>query len=167
MTTTRRQAAHDSGEDIWNRVVGAGDGGLLREEAMGRNTPAQFERGKAWIRDYQCGNEKTGFVLVHSHYAATNNVDMNKLYASARLHSLYKSVVRVYKCALANLPPEAQSDLSIMVLLKTCDDIFRAMKFLDEAGFSADAAAKAIQEKPKASTSSARGRKTSGATKRR
>ncbi|MGW0708940.1 hypothetical protein ACWD4G_23825 [Streptomyces sp. NPDC002643] len=167
MTTTRRQAAHDSGEDIWNRVVEAGDDGLPREEAMGQNTPAQFERGKTWIRDFQCANEKTGFVLVHSRYAATNNVDMNKLYVTMRLHSLYRSVRRVYKCALANLPPEAQSDLSIMVLLKTCDDIFRAMKFLEETGFSADAAAKAAQVKPKASTASARSRKTSSADRRR
>ncbi|WP_031075325.1 hypothetical protein [Streptomyces sp. NRRL WC-3742] len=166
MTTTRRRAAHDSGEDIWNRVIVAGDDGLPREEAMGELTPAQFEWGKAWIRDFQCGNEKTGFVLFQSRYAATNNVDMNKLYASARLHSLYKSVLRVYKCALANLPPEAESDLSIRVLLKTCDDIFRAMKFLEETGFSADAAAKAAQVKPKTSTASARSRKTSGAAAR-
>ncbi|MGW3183802.1 hypothetical protein ACWDD9_31485 [Kitasatospora sp. NPDC001119] len=167
MTTTRRRAAHDSGEDIWNRVVVAGDNGLPRDEAMGPLTPAQFERGKGWIRDSQCGNEKTGFVLVHSRYAATNNVDMNKLYATLRLQSLYKSVERVYKCALVNLPTDAKSDLSIMVLLKTCDDIFRAMEFLKETGFSAQAAADAVQEKPKASTASTRGRKTSGAAGRR
>ncbi|GAA1964053.1 hypothetical protein [Kitasatospora viridis] len=167
MATTRRQAAHDSGEDIWDRVAEAGDVGLPREEAMGRNTPAQFERGKAWIRDHQCANKKTGFVLVHSHYAATNNVDMNKLYASIRLHSLYKSVERVYKCALANLPADAKSDLSIMVLLKTCDDIFAAMKFLEEAGFSAQAAGEAAQGSSEASTASAKGRKTSGSAGRR
>ncbi|MBP0453933.1 hypothetical protein J5Y04_30980 [Kitasatospora sp. RG8] len=167
MATTRRQAAHDSGQDIWNRVVKAGDDGLPREEAIGRNTPAQFERGKAWIRDYQCGNKKTGFVLVHSHYAVTNNVEMNKLYVTTRLDTLFKSVKRLYKCALANLPPDAKSDLSIMVLLKTCDDIFAAMKFLEEAGFSAQAAAEAAQERPRTSTAAGRGRRASGAAGRK
>ncbi|MEV7777742.1 hypothetical protein [Kitasatospora sp. NPDC088351] len=166
MTTTRRQAAHDSGEDIWNRVAKAGDNGLPREEAIGENTTAQFERGKSWIRDHQCANKKTGFVLVHGRYAATNNVDMSKLYASIRLGSLFKATERVYKCALANLPPEAQSDLSVMVLMKTCRDIFAAMEFLKEAGFSAQVAGEVSQEKAKTSTASGRGRKTSGTARR-
>ncbi|GAA2650807.1 hypothetical protein GCM10010425_74450 [Streptomyces spororaveus] len=163
MATQRRQAAHDSGEDIWNRVVDAGEDGLERKDAIGRNTSSQFERGKSWIRDHQCGNKKTNFTLVHGRYAATNDVDKAKLYAASRLESLHKAAVRVYKCSLANLPPEAQSDLSIMLLTKTCKDIFAAMQFLEEAGFSSQAAADIAKAKSKASTASARGRKASGA----
>ncbi|MFJ6519288.1 hypothetical protein ACIQJ4_13720 [Streptomyces filamentosus] len=166
MTTQRRQAAHDSGEDIWDRVVGAGEDGLERKDAIGHNTPAQFERGKAWIRDHQCGNKKTNFTLVHGRYAASNDVDKAKLYATTRLESLYRSAVRVYKCSLANLPPEAQSDLSIMLLTKTCKDIFAAMQFLEDAGFSAQSAAETAKVRPKTSTASARGRKPSGAAGR-
>ncbi|WP_411144905.1 hypothetical protein [Streptomyces sp. x-80] len=166
MATQRRQAAHDSGEDIWDRVVEAGEDGLEREDAIGRNTPSQFERGKAWIRDHQCANKKTNFTLVHGRYAASNDVDKAKLYATIRLESLYRSAVRVYKCSLANLPPEAQSDLSIMLLTKTCKDIFAAMQFLEEAGFSAQAAAETSKVKSKTSTASAKGRKASRATAR-
>ncbi|MEU6463632.1 hypothetical protein [Streptomyces sp. NPDC046976] len=167
MPTQRRQAAHDSGEDIWDRVAKAGEDGLPREDAIGRNTPAQFERGKAWIRDHQCANKKKGFVLVHGRYTATNNVDMCKLYASSRLTSLEKQAARIYKCSLANLPKEAQSDLTVMLLLKTCNDIFAALKFLKDAGFSPQAAAEAAQEKPKASTVVGRDRKTPGTPGRR
>ncbi|MEU7067679.1 hypothetical protein [Streptomyces sp. NPDC046161] len=167
MVTQRRQAAHDTGEDIWNRVVKAGEDGLGRAEAMGRNTPAQFEYGKTWIRDHQCANKKTGFVLVHGHYIATNNIDMSKLYASLRLHSLEKQATRIYKCCLADLPPEAQNDLAVMLLVKTCNDVLAALKFLEDAGFSAQAATQAAQSKPKASTASGRGRKTPGTPGRR
>jgi hypothetical protein len=168
MVTQRRQAAHDTGEDIWNRVAKAGENGLARAEAMGQNTPAQFEHGKTWIRDHQCANKKTGFVLVHGRYIATNNVDMNKLYAALRLHSLEKQATRIYKCCLTHLPPEAQNDLAVKLLVKTCNDILAALKFLEDAGFSPQAAAEAAQTKPKASTASGRSRKTtSGAAGRK
>ncbi|WP_330460601.1 hypothetical protein OIB37_29200 [Streptomyces sp. NBC_00820] len=140
--------------------------GLERKDAIGRNTGSQFERGKAWIRDHQCGNEKTNFTLVHGRYAATNDIDKAKLYAASRLESLHRAAVRVYKCSLANLPPEAQSDLSIMLLTKTCKDIVAAMQFLEDAGFSPQAATVAAKAKPETSTASARGRKASGATGR-
>ncbi|MEU9255481.1 hypothetical protein AB0D66_27000 [Streptomyces sp. NPDC048270] len=167
MATQRRQAAHDTGEDIWNRVAKAHDDGLSRTDAIGRNTPAQFERGKAWIRDHQCANKKTGFVLVHGRYIATNNTDMSKLYASLRLHSLEKQATRIYRCCLANLPPEAHNDLAVMLLVKTCNDILAALKFLEDAGFSPQAAAEAAQARPKASAASGRGRKTPGTAGRR
>ncbi|MEZ0092512.1 hypothetical protein [Streptacidiphilus sp. EB129] len=168
MATQRRQAAHDSGEDIWNRVVKAGDTGLPRQEAIGRNTDAQFERGKGWIRDFQCKNAKKGFVLVHGHYVATNNVDMCTLYAALRLHSLEHQAVRIRKCCLDNLPPEVQSDLPVMLLVKTCNDILAALKFLNDAGFSPQAAAaEAAQTKAKTAPTTGSGRKTSGTTTRR
>ncbi|MFQ6144427.1 hypothetical protein ACLMNJ_15305 [Streptomyces seoulensis] len=166
MVTQRRQAAHDTGEDIWNRIAQAGEDGLPRAEAMGQNTPAQFEYGKTWIRDHQCANKKTGFVLVHGHYITTNNVDMSKLYASLRLHSLEKQATRIYKCCLAHLPPEAQNDLAVKLLMKTCNDILAALQFLEDAGFSPRAAAEAAETKPKASAASGRSRKTPGTSAR-
>ncbi|MFF1285701.1 hypothetical protein ACFVY4_34105 [Streptomyces sp. NPDC058299] len=168
MVTQRRQAAHDTGEDIWNRVAEAGENGLPRAEAMGRNTPAQFEYGKTWIRDHQCANKKTGFVLVHGRYIATNDVDMSKLYASLRLHSLEKQAARIYKCCLAHLPPEAQNDLAVMLLVKTCKDVLAALKFLEDAGFSPQAATHTTETKAKAKASAAsgRGRKTPGSAGR-
>ncbi|MFB7174480.1 hypothetical protein ACFCYM_27205 [Streptomyces sp. NPDC056254] len=162
MATQRRQAAHDTGEDIWNRVVRAREEGLDRAEAMGQNTPAQFERGKTWIRDHQCRNKKTGFVLVHGRYIATNDIDMSKLYASLRLHSLEKQATRIYRCCLANLPPEAHNDLAVMLLVKTCKDILAALKFLQDAGFSPQAAAETAQATPKASAATGRSRRSSG-----
>ncbi|MFC8717032.1 hypothetical protein [Kitasatospora sp. NPDC057198] len=165
MATQRRQAAHDSGEDIWRRVARAGEDGLSREEAIGRNTSAQFERGKAWIRDYQCKNKKTGFVLVHGRYTATNDVDKCKLYAAARLRALNRQAVRIFQCSLAVLPPEAQNDLSVMLLIKACNDVFDAMQMMDRAGFSPQAAAEE-QQPVKASTSSARSRKTAAGGRR-
>ncbi|MFD7498038.1 hypothetical protein ACFV8T_37835 [Streptomyces sp. NPDC059832] len=111
-------------------------------------------------------NKKTGFVLVHGRYIATNNVDMSKLYASLRLHSLEKQAARIHKCCLAHLPPEAQNDLAVMLLVKTCKDVLAALRFLEDAGFSPQAAAQTAQAKPKASTASGRGRKTSGSAGR-
>lgn len=74
MAARSRQTAHDSAEDIWNRVARAGDEGLPRVEAMGRYTSAQFERAKDWIRDCQPAN--TGkFVLVDGRYMMTNGGD--------------------------------------------------------------------------------------------
>lgn len=46
---------------------------------------------------------------------------MSKLYASLRLHSLEKQATRIYKCCLAHLPPEAQNDLAVILLMKTCN----------------------------------------------
>lgn len=165
MATQRRQAAHDTGEDIWTRVARAHEEGLDRAEAMGQNTPAQFARGKAWIRDHQCANKKTGFVLVHGRYVATNDIDMSKLYASLRLHSLERQATRIYRCCLANLPPEAHNDLAVMLLVKTCTDILAALKFLQDAGFSPQAAAEAAQVAPKVSAAAGRSRRSPGTAK--
>ncbi|MFH8586060.1 hypothetical protein ACH4GP_16860 [Streptomyces celluloflavus] len=74
MAARRRLAAHDSGKDIWNRVVKAGDEGLSRVEAMGRYMSAQFEKAKDWIRDCQPANTKK-FVCVDGRYMTTNGED--------------------------------------------------------------------------------------------
>jgi hypothetical protein len=51
MATQRRQTAHESAEDLWKRLRDTGENGLPRTEAMGRNTPAQFEHTTTWIRN--------------------------------------------------------------------------------------------------------------------
>lgn len=70
-------------------------------------------------------------------------------------------------CCLANLPPEAQNDLAVMLLVKTCNDILAALKFLQDAGFSPQAAAEAAQAGPKASAALGRSRRASGTEERR
>ncbi|MGY0060616.1 hypothetical protein ACWY4P_29435 [Streptomyces sp. LZ34] len=87
MATRRRQAAHDSGEDIWNRVEKAGEAGLLTEQATGRNTRGQFERGKAWIKENKCKSEKKGWVYHHGVYTITVDPYKCTLYATDRLRS--------------------------------------------------------------------------------
>ncbi|GAA2233309.1 hypothetical protein [Streptomyces nogalater] len=161
MTTTRRQAAHDSGEDIWSRVAKAGEEGLPPERAIGRNTRGQFERGKSWIRDVKCGAEKKSFVRYRGHYAVTLDPDKCTAYAAERLQSLYKQAVRIYKSSLKELPPESQELLTVTLLTKQLQSIFDAMDILKAAGFSPEtAAAKAAATTPaKRSSALSRGRK--------
>ncbi|MFD7622608.1 hypothetical protein [Streptomyces sp. NPDC059802] len=52
--------AHESADGLWKRLTEAGDGCRSRAEAMGRNTPGQFERARAWIRDYLREQEGAG-----------------------------------------------------------------------------------------------------------
>ncbi|MFV0128617.1 hypothetical protein ACLGI4_13010 [Streptomyces sp. HMX112] len=162
MTTTRRQAAHDSGEDIWRRVAKAGEDGLPPERAIGRNTRSQFERGKGWIRDVKCGAENKSFVRYHGHYLVTDDADKCTAYAAERLQSLYKQAVRIYKSSLKELPPEAQELLTVTLLTKQLQSIFDAMDILKAAGFSPEtAAAKAAATTPgKRSPAASRSRKT-------
>lgn len=144
MTTTRRQAAHDSGEDIWERVAAAGEDGLGKDRAVGRNTESQFERGKSWIRDVKCGTEKKSFVRYHDHYTVTLDPDKCTAYAAERMRSLYRQAVRIYKCSLKELPPEAQGLLTVTLLTKELQSIFDAMKVLEAAGFSPKTAVGAV-----------------------
>ncbi|KOX05299.1 MULTISPECIES: hypothetical protein [Streptomyces] len=162
MTTTRRQAAHDSGEDIWGRVAKAGEDGLPPERAIGRNTRSQFERGKTWIRDVKCAAEKKSFVRYRGHYAVTLDPDKCTAYAAERLQSLYRQAVRIYKSSLKELPPESQELLTVTLLTKQLQSIFDAMDILKAAGFSPEtAAAKAgATTSAKRSSASSRGRKT-------
>ena len=142
MTTTRRQAAHESGEDIWERVARAGEDGLEKEQAIGRNTQGQFERGKSWIRDAKCAAERKSFVRYHGHYTVTLDPDKCTAYAAERMQSLYRQAVRIYKCSLAELPPDAQELLTVTLLTKQLQSIFDAMDILKAAGFSPATAAK-------------------------
>ncbi|MFI1825418.1 hypothetical protein ACH41E_03035 [Streptomyces sp. NPDC020412] len=160
MTTRRRQAAHDSGEDIWNRVAEAGEAGLLTEQAMGRNTRGQFERGKAWIKDKKCQAEKMGWVYHHGTYIVTNDPNDCTMYATERLRSLFKQTERVYKCAILPLPPEAQKLPTVRLLRSLCESIFASMSVLESAGFSAPTATQQEASKPQKAASS-RGRKLS------
>jgi hypothetical protein len=142
MMRTRRQPAHASGEDIWERVAAAGEDGLARDQAIGRNTKGQFERGKGWIRDVKCAAEKKSFVRYHDHYTVTTDADKCTAYAAERMQSLYRQAVRIYKCSLAELPPEAQQLLTVTLLTKQLQSIFDAMDILKAAGFSPATAAK-------------------------
>lgn len=163
MTTTRRQAAHDSGEDIWERVARAGEDGLPRERAIGRNTKSQFERGKGWIRDVKCEAEKKSFVRYHDHYTVTLDPDKCTAYAAERMQSLYRQAVRIYKAALKELPPESQKLLTVTLLSKQLQSIFDGMEVLRAAGFSPKTAATGaarVSTKPKATASTSRRRKT-------
>ncbi|MGW1054313.1 hypothetical protein [Streptomyces sp. NPDC002521] len=162
MTTTRRQAAHDSGEDIWKRVAKEGEDGLPPERAIGRNTRSQFERGKGWIRDVKCGAEKKSFVRYRGHYVVTVDHDKCTAYAAERMQSLYRQAVRIYKCALKELPPEAQELLTVTLLTKQLQSIFDAMDILKAAGFSPETAAAkvAATTRAKRSPATSRSRKT-------
>ncbi|MEH0471902.1 hypothetical protein QA943_24230 [Streptomyces sp. B21-097] len=162
MTTTRRQAAHDSGEEIWGRVEKAGEDGLPPERATGRNTRSQFERGKSWIRDVKCEAEGKSFVRYRGHYMVTLDADKCTAYAADRMQSLYRQAVRIYKCSLKELPPESQELLTVTLLTKQLQSIFDAMDILKAAGFSPKtAAAKAKATTPtKRSPAASRGRKT-------
>ncbi|MFD7734563.1 hypothetical protein ACFV6F_29810 [Kitasatospora phosalacinea] len=143
MTTTRRQAAHDTGEDIWTRVARAGEDGLLKQDAIGHHTPGQFERGKAWIKDSKCKSEKRAWVYHHGAYVVTLDPDKCSLYASDRLRSLYRQAVRIYECSLAVLPADAQQLPTVRLLSAQCQSIITAMAVLEAAGFSPVDAAKA------------------------
>lgn len=160
MVTGRRQAAHDSGEDIWNRVEKAGEAGLLTEQAVGRNTRSQFERGKAWIKDTKCKSEKKGFVRYHGAYTITVNDNKCTLYATDRLQSLHQQAQRIYNCSIVILPPEAQELPTVRLLRGVCENIFTSMALLEAAGFSPQAAAKAAEASPKKTGASRRSRKT-------
>lgn len=160
MATTRRQAAHDSGEDIWNRVAAAGESGLSTDKAMGRNTRGQFERGKGWIRDKKCKADKKCFVRYRSRYAVTVDPDKCTMYASERLRSLYRQAQRIYKCSIEPLPPTAQALPTVRLLRSQLDSIFAAMSVLEAAGFSPDTAAhKAAPPKVTAGSSKTRTRR--------
>ncbi|WP_327075642.1 hypothetical protein OG196_43905 (plasmid) [Kitasatospora purpeofusca] len=155
MTTTRRQAAHDTGEDIWTRVAKAGEDGLLKQKAIGHNTQGQFERGKAWIKDTKCKSEKKAWVYHHGAYTVTLDPDKCTLYASDRLRSLYKQAVRIYDCSLAVLPPEAQKLPTVRLLTVQCQSIIAAMDVLEASGFSPETAVKAAGSTRRAKTSTA------------
>ncbi|WP_208614937.1 hypothetical protein, partial [Streptomyces caeruleatus] len=130
-------------------------------EAMGRNTRGQFERGKSWIRDVKCGAEKKSFVRYRGHYTVTVDADKCTAYAAERMQSLYRQAVRIYKCSLKELPPEAQELLTVTLLTKQLQSIFDAMDILKAAGFSPQTAAKAAATPPKKrSPATARSRKT-------
>ncbi|MER7793578.1 hypothetical protein [Streptomyces sp. NPDC097640] len=159
MATRRRQAAHDSGEDIWNRVEKAGEAGLLTEQAMGRNTRGQFERGKAWIKDYKCKSEKKGWTYHHGTYTVTVDHHKCTLYATERLQSLHQQAQRIYNCSIVILPPEEQELPTVRLLRGVCENIFTSMALLEAAGFSAQSAAKAIEASPKTTGTARRGRK--------
>ncbi|MFE2595778.1 hypothetical protein ACFXCZ_04620 [Streptomyces sp. NPDC059396] len=155
----RRQAAHDSGEDIWNRVTKAGEAGLSTERAMGRNTRGQFERGKGWIKDKKCKAEKRGWVYHHGTYIVTVDPDKCTMYATERLRSLYKQAERIYNCSILPLPPEAQKLPTVRLLRSQCESIFASMSVLESAGFSA---ATAVQQ-----TASTPQRATTGTSRKR
>lgn len=159
MATRRRQAAHDSGEDIWNRVEKAGESGLLTEKAMGRNTRGQFERGKAWIKDNKCKSEKKGWVYHHGAYTITVDPYKCTLYATDRLRSLYRQAQRIYNCSIVILPAEAQELPTVRLLRTECENIFAAMALLEAAGFSPQAAVKTAEARPKTVGASRRSRK--------
>ncbi|WP_416485267.1 hypothetical protein [Streptomyces sp. CL12] len=158
MATRRRQAAHDSGEDIWNRVEEAGEVGLPTRESMGNNTPAQFEHGKRWIKDKKCKAEKKCFVRYRGHYAVTLDADKCTMYATERMRSLYRQAERVFNCAIAPLPPAAQKLPSVKLVRSQCESIFAAMSVLEAAGFSAETAAKHQPTTETARASSAKSR---------
>jgi hypothetical protein len=145
MTTTRRKPAHDSGEEIWDRVAKAGEDGLPRGKAIGHSTKSQFERGKGWIRDVKCGAEKKSFVRYEDHYTVTVDPDKCTAYAAERMQSLYRQAVRIYRSALKELPPESQKLLTVTLLSKQLQAIFDGMDILQAAGFSPKTAAAKTQ----------------------
>ncbi|MFE4535659.1 hypothetical protein ACFRKB_11325 [Streptomyces scopuliridis] len=159
MATRRRQAAHDSGEDLWNRVEAAGEPGLATDEAMGSNTRGQFEYGKGWIKDKKCKAEKKCWVYHHGMYSVTVDPDKSTMYASERMRSLYRQARRIYDCSIAPLPPAAQKLPTVKLLRSQCESIFAAMSVLEAAGFSAETAVKKeTSAKKRASTSAVKTR---------
>ncbi|MGW0708941.1 hypothetical protein ACWD4G_23830 [Streptomyces sp. NPDC002643] len=74
MARQRRREARDAGQEILGRVAKAGDSGLPREEAIGRLTLAEFERGKAWLRDHLPPSTKK-IVRQNGRYTVTSAED--------------------------------------------------------------------------------------------
>ncbi|WP_157878565.1 hypothetical protein [Streptomyces chattanoogensis] len=105
-------------------------------------TRSQFERAKAWVRDKKCALERRAFVLFEGFYVTTVDPVLCASAVVREFKVIERRVTRIYTSMIEPLPAEAQNTAAIGLLKAQCLGVINAMKVLDEAGYSADAAAK-------------------------
>ncbi|KQV20825.1 MULTISPECIES: hypothetical protein [unclassified Kitasatospora] len=140
MTRTRRRAAHDTGEEIWERVVATGEEGASMEEAKGDLTEAQWNLGKRWIKDYKCKDEEMSFARFRDHYFAGNEQEKSLYNLSDIFKEIDHKLARARRSLLEYLPPEAIGTYRVQLAFAQVDGILDLLDPMEKAGYSYDTA---------------------------